>query len=171
MIITISGKPGSGKDTIGDLLGKEVELKVIKATLKKNARRKGINILEFEKKYAMKSNKYDLELDEWQKKHVKAKCILVSMLSAYNIPDANLKVWLHCPLKERARRISKRDNILLSKAMKYVKERDKVFKTRISKLYGVDFGNQRFYDINIDTSKNNPKQIIGIILKRLKEVS
>ena len=171
MIITISGKPGSGKDTIGDFLGKELRLKVIKATLKKNARKKGINILEFEKKYAMKSKKYDLELDKWQKKHVKGKCILVSMLSAYNIPNADLKVWLHCPLRERSRRISKRDSIPLSKATKYVKERDEVFKNRISKLYEVYFGNPKFYDIGIDTSKNNPRQVIGIILKRLKEVN
>lgn len=171
MIITVSGRPGSGKDTIGDLLGKELGLKVVKATLKKNAKRKGVNILEFEKKYAMKSKSYDLELDEWQKKHVKRNCILVSMLSAYNIPNAGLKVWLHCPLKERARRISKRDDIPMDKSMKYVKERDEVFKNRISKLYDIDFGNPKFYDINIDTSKNNSRQVIEIILKRLKEVS
>lgn len=173
MIITISGKPGSGKDTIGNLLGKKLGLKVIKASLKKDAKKKGMDILDFEKKYAIKFKEYDIKLDAWQKKKVEKdgeNCVLISMLSAYNIPHADLKIWLNCPLRERARRISKRDKIPLKRALEYVKERDMVFKNRIRKLYKIDFWDSKFYDLSIDTSKNNPKEVIGTILKRLKEV-
>lgn len=170
MIITISGSAGSGKDTIGELLAKKLNLKVIKSTMKKYAEKKGIDILEFEKKYAQYTKEYDKKVDEWQRKEVvKGDCVLISMLSAYNAPNADLKIWLYCPEKERAKRIAKRDNIPKEKALDYVRERDKIFRDRIKKIYGVDFWDPSLYDLRINTEKNNPKEVVEIILKEVEK--
>ena len=97
VIITISGNAASGKDTVAELLAKKLKLKLIRASLRVFARKKGIDILDFEKTFTSNSNYWDKKLDEWQKEEVKkaGECILVSYLGAYHIPRANLKVWLY----------------------------------------------------------------------------
>lgn len=170
MIITISGSAGSGKNTIGDLLGKKLNLRIITSTMKSYAREKGISMLEFERMYAQNTEEYDKKMDEWQKKEAsKGDCILISMLAAYNVPSANLKVWLHCSEKERAQRIAKRDNIPEEKALDYVKERDKVFRERIKRIYGIDFWDPSLYNIIVDTEKNSPEEAVRIILKEVEK--
>jgi len=170
MIITISGKAGSGKDTIGKLLSKKLGFKMIKGTMKTYAKRMGIDILEFEMKYAEKSDEWDKKLDEWQKKVIKKykDCILVSMLSAYNIPNADFKIFLTASVKARANRISKRDKIPKKNAVDYVKKRDRVTRNRIKRIYGIDFWDKKFYDMVIDTSKLEPEKIVSKILEKLK---
>lgn len=171
MVITISGNAGSGKDTIGDLLGKKLGLKVIKATMKTFAREKGIDILEFDKEIVKEAEYWDRKLDEWQKKKVKevGDCILVSMLGAYNIPQADLKVWLGGKEKVRAERIAKRDETPKEKALRYLKERDEVTRQRWKTLYKIDFWEPKFYDLRIDTSNLTPEEIVAKIIKKLNE--
>jgi len=170
MIITISGSAGSGKDTTGELLAKKLKLRLIQATLRMYAKKKGIDILGFEKQYAANNEHYDREIDQWQiEEATKGNCVLVSWLSAYNIPGANLKIWLQCSVEERAKRVAKRDKIPSKKALAYVKERDKIFRDRIKKTYGVDFWDPSLYDFTVDTEKNTPKKVVEIILKEVEK--
>lgn len=168
MIITISGNAGSGKDTTGDLVGKKLGLRVVKATLKTYAAREKLDILGFEK--AGNVEKYDRELDAWQREEAKrGGCVLVSMLSAYNAPHADIRVWLHAPLDVRAGRIAKRDSIPLAKARKYVAERDGTFRKRIKKLYGFDWWGQDLYDLAINTGKWQSEEVANIIISAIKK--
>lgn len=172
MIITISGNAGSGKDTIGSLLGEKLGLKVLKGTMKTFAREKGIDILEFEREIAKDETGYwDKELDAWQKEEVKktGDCILVSMLGAYNIPEADLKVWLGGREKVRALRIAKRDKADKNQALGYLQERDRVFRERMKRVYKIDFWDPKFYDLCIDTSDLTPEEIVDKIIKKLNE--
>lgn len=171
MVITISGNAGSGKDTIAELLAKKLKLKLIRGTMKSFAQEKGIDILDFEKKFAENSDDWDRKLDDWQKESVKkAKdCILVSMLAAYNIPSADLKVWLDAKERVRAKRIGKRDKIPSNEALFYLKERDRVTRERWKTLYKIDFWDPKFYDLRIDTSELTPEEIVKRIVRRLNE--
>lgn len=168
MIIAVSGNAGSGKDTTGDLLGKKLGLRVVKATLKSYAREKKLDILDFEE--ALKSDRYDRELDAWQREEVaKGDCVLVSMLSAYNAPKADLRVWLHAPLETRAGRIAKRDNVPIAKAIEYVSGRDRTFRARIKKIYGFDWWSQDLYDLAINTGRWQSEDVANIIINSLKK--
>ncbi|MCD6403529.1 MAG: cytidylate kinase family protein [Candidatus Aenigmarchaeota archaeon] len=172
--ITISGKACAGKDTTSNILGKKLEkygFKVIKATLKTFAKEKGLDILEFEKIYAENSEEWDRKLDEWQREVVKKykNCILVSMLAAYNVPDAELKVFLTASEAERAKRAMKRDGIPKEKALEYIRERDRVFRKRIRRIYGIDPWDPKLYDVIIDNTNMTPEETVEKIMFELKE--
>ena len=172
MIITISGKPAAGKDTTADLLAKKLKgFKLIKATLREFAKRFGVDVIKFEKDFASKDYTWDKKLDEWQKEEVRKypNVILVSWLSAINVPDADLKIFITAEFEERVRRLAKREGISIEKAREYLKERDRITRERIKKIYGVDIWDKKFYDVVIDTTNMEPPEVVRIILREMKE--
>jgi len=170
VVITISGKYGTGKDTIGELLSKRIDFKLIKATMRRFAKERGLDILEFEKLYTKNSDEWDRKLDEWQRNVVKKEenSILVSHLSAYVVPDADLKIFLTASDEIRFERISKRDKIDSRKVEEYVRERESVFRKRVKRVYGIDYWSPKWYDLIVDTSNLSPEQIVDIIIEKLK---
>lgn len=172
MIITISGVAVSGKDTIGNLLGEKLKLPVVKGTLKDYAKERGyeLDILEFERDYA--SEEMDNELDNWQKrqvkKHKKKGCILISMMSACNIPKADLKVWLYAPAGERAKRAAKRDGIPKGRALSYINDRDEEFRKRMKRTYKVDWWDPALYDLVVNTGNWRVEDTVGVIMEAAK---
>ncbi len=168
MIIGISGPAGSGKDTIGAILGKKLHLRVVKASLKAHAKHAKMNMLDFDKKY-LKHTAFDTELDNYQKNEIKkGNLVLISRLSAYWAKNADLNIYLDAPIEARADRLVKRDNIPKAKAMKYVKTRDELTKKRMKILYNYDYTDPHHYDLKINTAKYTPEQCVNIILKELK---
>ena len=167
MRITISGLSCSGKDTVGELVAKHLGLKPIKVTMKEIS--KGKDILEFEKE--LDTDKFDREIDEYQKELGKKEdnFVLISRLSAINVPHADLKIWLYAPEEIRARRISKRDNIPEEKALEYIRERDKTTIERIYKIYGIRFDDLNHYDLAINTGKYSPEDCVKIIKSAVRK--
>lgn len=166
----MAGQAGSGKDTVSDLLGRKLGLRVIKATMKTLARERGIDVLAFEKKLGS-SAACDRTLDALERNQAQGgNCVVVSMLSAHNIPHANLKIWLFASEKERSRRIAKRDGIPASKALAYVRSRDKTTRERWKKVYGVDAWNPLLYDVCINTDKLLPNETVKVVLTYLKNM-
>ena len=166
MIIAISGKTASGKDTVAKLLSKKTGFKLLSFSFKDFLKEKySKEVLEFERRLDLN---FDKEFDSWVKKEVlkykDQNLIVVSRLSAINLLDiADLKIFLYASDDERAKRLAKRENLSLKEAKKLLEERDKVFEERIKKVYGIKYDDPIHYDIIINTTDKDPKEVVDII--------
>ena len=166
MIIAISGKTASGKDTVAKLLSKKTGFKLLSFSFKDFLKEKySKEVLEFERRLDLN---FDKEFDSWVKKEVlkykDQNLIVVSRLSAINLQDiADLKIFLYASDDERAKRLAKRENLSLKEAKKLLEERDKVFEERIKKVYGIKYDDPIYYDIIINTTDKDPNEVVDII--------
>ncbi|PLW80108.1 hypothetical protein C0585_04300 [Candidatus Woesearchaeota archaeon] len=177
MIITISGKAGSGKSTIA----KEVAKKLgythhsMGDLQRELAKELGVTIEklgELEKE----DRKYDDMIDDKQKQIGKRdNAVVDSRLGALFIPPA-FKVFLEVDINEAVkRRISqeKRDEEEFEseeEAKKSMINREKVNRTRFLDLYGFDFLDMKKYNLVIDTTNLDINQIIEKILDKIKDI-
>ena len=178
MIITISGKPGSGKSTVAKELAKKLNLKYysIGDLMGRIALEKKISLLQLSK-IAEHDESIDKELDQKQIQLGKTKdnFVIDSRLGFYFIPNS-IKVFLDVSLEEGAKRIFKtkradeKENISLNDTIKNIKKRIKSEKKRYKKYYGIDHYDKKNYDIIIDTTKRDVKQVVRIILDKIRKL-
>jgi len=180
MRITISGKAGSGKSTVAKLLSEKLKLNhySIGDLMRAIAAEKGISLLEINK-IAEKDRFIDFELDNKLKELGKSKdnFVVDGRLTAFFIPNADIKVFLEADDKVRAERILK-DNRKQEKGKSLkdvvinIRKREESEKKRYKKYYGVDYTKKKLYNFVIDTTKLNPNEvvekIIGIVRTKQK---
>lgn len=177
MIITISGMPGAGKTTLAKYLAKTYKLKhvYVGRLMREMAKKKELSLIELSK-LAEKSDEVDKELDEMQlemKKKYKDNIVFDSRIGFYFFPES-IKILLIADPKVAARRIVKTkrkeeqaDSI--SEAIKQIKRRMKSERKRYKRLYGIDIDRIENYDIVMDTTNLNIKQMCDIA-KRLVDM-
>ncbi len=173
MIVTISGKAGSGKSTVAKLLSDKLKLRhySIGDLMRAMASDKGIGLMELNK-LAEKDNSIDLELDKRLKEIGKTKdnFVVDGRLAAFFIPNAQVRVFLDTNDKVRAERILKdkreheqsRD---LNEMVKKIQEREKSEKKRYQQYYSVDYLDKKLYNLFIDTTELNPNDVVEKIVK------
>ena len=172
MIITISGKAGSGKSTVARELAKQLKLKhySIGDLMRQMAKDRNISLLELGKA-AEKDKSIDKELDERQIKLGKEEnnFVIDGRLTAYFIPNADIKIFLECEDRIRAERIlkderkdekSKDINGVISK----IRERESSERKRYKQYYGIDYYDEEMYNLFIDTTKLSVKEVAGRIM-------
>ncbi|HLG23734.1 MAG TPA: cytidylate kinase family protein [Candidatus Nanoarchaeia archaeon] len=171
MIITVSGKAGSGKSTIAKILAKKLKLRhySIGDLMREMAKEKKITLLELNK-IAEKDESIDFELDEKLKELGKKSdnFIVDGRLTAFFIPNADLRIFLDADDKTRATRILKNKrkdekNLNLADTMKNIQKREESEKIRYLRYYGADYTDKKLYNKIIDTSKLAPEQIVRLI--------
>ncbi|MEM4648118.1 MAG: cytidylate kinase family protein [Candidatus Pacearchaeota archaeon] len=179
MIITINGTPGSGKTTIAKAIAKKYKLKFYSiGEIRRNiARFFGLTIDEFNKigeKYVFT----DSIVDNMIKICIKDNAVIDGRLAWYFF-NKSIKILVLCDKKIAAKRIfkevkknkrkSEKKYKNIKEIMKEIDERIKSDNKRYKKYYGIknifDFKN---YDIIIDTSHLEKKEMIDIMLKILK---
>jgi len=203
MIITISGAPGAGDTTAADMLGKELNYEVIKVgeIYKELAKDKDLEpdqLWEKQEKNPEKLEEFHKELDQKQKKLAKEKenVVINGKLSAYHVPNADLKILLTADLKERAKRILMRKKIgrkeyaekvdekkaredekkelnqeKLEKQMEKIRKREEKEKKHWGEIYGYKYlENREKYDQIIDTTQKRPSEVVQKIKERIKQV-
>jgi len=128
--------------------------------------------LEVWKKYGKNKRFHEKFFDKVQiEKAEKGNIVICGKLSIFMLKDlADYKIWIHVPLKIRARRTAKRDKIPLKKAIKEIKEREKIERETWKKIYGFDYFDQK-YSANfiLDNSKLSLKQVVNKILEFIEK--
>lgn len=175
MIITMSGKAGSGKGTVSKLLAEKLDYKYISiGNMKRElATTMGITISEFNALWELPENKekFDLKYEEFQKKlDVNSDVILDSRLGFYCQPKA-FKVYLDVSDQEAAKRIfGDRERLgdaynSLQAVQEATEKRNQNDIHRYKELYGIDLSDKANFDLVVDTDGKFPQQVSEEIIK------
>lgn len=176
MIVTISGKAGSGKSTVARLLAHKLGVNhySIGDLMRAMAMEKGITLLELNNLAEMDKS-IDFELDNKLKELGKKKenFVVDGRLTAFFIPHADVKVFLDADDKVRAERILKdkrqqEKNKDLGEAIDNIKRREESEKRRYQTYYGIDYFDKKLYNYVIDTTQLTPEQVVGQVVKFVK---
>ena len=179
MIITISGKAGSGKSTIAKMLSKKLKLRhySVGDVMRKMYYEKEITLLELNK-LAEKDKAIDLELDSRLKKLGKTEdnFVIDGRLTAFFIPHANARIFLDADDKVRAQRILKdkrhhEKSESLKEMLSSIETREKSEKKRYKKYYNVSYTDRKLYNCIIDTTKLSPNRVVERIIKFIRKKS
>ncbi len=165
MIVTVSGPIGSGKTTVARAIASRFKLCHISAgeVFRALAKERGMTLAEFSK-YAEEHHEVDRLVDERQVELAKrGNAVVDGRLTAWLLPEAEIKIWLKAPLEVRAERVAKREGISYEQALKETKLREKSEAKRYREIYGIDLHDLSPYDIVLNTSLYEAEDVIEII--------
>lgn len=167
VVIALSGSAGSGKTTIGKIIAEHFNLRFISigSLFRELAMKHGLSLEEFHL-IAEKDPKYDKQVDELAIREARKGNILIEgHLSCWILSNiADLKIYLHASLEERARRVSERDRISYEEAMEKIKKREESNKKRYKEIYGIDISDLSVMDFLINTSKFKKEEVAKILI-------
>jgi CMP/dCMP kinase len=177
MIITITGKPGSGKSTVAKVIAKKLNYSFFSTGDFRGevAQKHGLTIDELNE-IGKKEFWTDKKVDDKVKLIGKTKdnFIIDTWLGFYFIPHA-IKIFLDVDLNIAAKRIfidqrkdeEKKETVNQVKEM--LEKRLKETQDRFKKYYKVDFLDKKHYDKIINTTNLSKYQIINKILEFVKK--
>lgn len=168
-IITISGRPGSGKSSTAQQLSKLLGYNLFYsgAVVREIAKRRGLTIGQLNK-IAEKDETIDHEIDkEIMKYDDEDQYIVDARLGFHWIPDS-FKVFLYLDMDVAAARIfhdidsrmkSAEYAIDVGEVENGIRERMESERKRYEKLYGINPYHPSHFDLVIDTAQNNPMSV------------
>ena len=168
-VITISGDPGSGTTTIGQLLSKELNIKMVYvgAIFRELAGLYDMTLSEFGK-YAENNPDIDHELDTRQVEIAKkGNVILEGRLSGWMMKKSKIrafKVLLTADLDTRVSRVMGRENKSFEQVKEEILKREACEHERYTDFYDANYQDQSYYDLIIDTSELTPDEIVKKII-------
>jgi cytidylate kinase len=172
-VITVSGKPGSGKSTVAELLHKKIGISYVYSGMifRETAKKYKMSLEDFGK-FCEKNSRIDKELDKKQIKILKkGDVILEGRLAgwlAYRNNINSFKVFINANLNTRVNRIINRESGDLEKRKKEIIERERSESARYKKYYDIDIDDISIYDLVIDSVNKTPEEIVNIILEKLE---
>lgn len=177
--ITISGKPGSGKTTIGKILAKKLNLKFysIGDLRGQIAQKKGLTIDQLNE-IGIRESWTDKEVDDFQKEFGKKEdnFVVDGRLSWKFIPDS-IKIFLDVKKEVGAKRIFNDNRADEFKGqdwkdqMQKINERITSDKKRYMKHYGINFEDKYNYNIALDTSNLNKEEVVDELIAKIEKIN
>jgi CMP/dCMP kinase len=142
MRITVSGLPGSGTTSLARHISKTHQYHLISAgeVFRQMAEERSMDLAEFGN-LAEKDPCFDRIIDEKQKEISREyeNIVIEGRLSAWFVPDADLRIWLFAPLETRVMRIQVRDDCGdIETATRLTKEREASEAARYRTYYNID---------------------------------
>lgn len=177
MIVTISGRPGSGKSVVAQRVASELEFEHVSAGdfMREMAEERGLTILELSRR-ALTDDDIDRAIDERTVRFAQERddFVLDARLGWHFIPDS-FKVFLEVSLDEAARRIygagrgSERENMDLASTRDAIRSRTATEHERYLTYYGLDYTEHDQYDLVVDTSELTVDEVVSIIIDGINE--
>lgn len=182
-IITIAGKPGSGKSSTSDLVAQKLGFKRFSSGdfMRKIALEMGISLNELGQQAEQDDGIIDGKIDaEVKKVGGNEKITVDSRLAFHWIPES-FKVYLDLPAeiaKERIWENLKKNKLRMEsehagsaqEVYQKITERLASERKRYKKLYGIeDHTDKNNFDLVIDTDKNNLTEVAEIIVEQYKK--
>jgi cytidylate kinase len=172
LTIVISGPPGSGSTSTSLTLAKKLGLKCFSPgdLFKSYSKQRENRALDIWNVYGMKKQ-FHYDLDEYQKeKAKKGNIVICGKLSILILKDiADFKVWIESPLQVRAKRIAKREDISMIKAIDLVKKREEIERRTWKRIYDFDyFDSKNLADLVIDNSNKSVEEVVKEITESMK---
>ena len=160
MIITISGRPGSGKSAVAIRVAGELGIRHISAGdfMREMAAERGVSILELSRS-AEGDEAIDHEIDARTTRFADrgGDFVMDARLGWYFIPDS-VKVFLDVRPEIAAGRIygagrgAEHENVDLETTMRAIETRTMSESARYEEYYGIDYLDSDHYDLVVDTS-------------------
>jgi cytidylate kinase len=164
--IAISSQSGCGNTTATHNVGETLGLKVVNYTFRDLGDDLGIKFDEIHAR-AGETKIFDYLTDLVQiRASLQPKVVVGSRLAAWLVA-ADLRVWLHASLEERAKRIFRREPAKYPsyEAVLYsTLKRDEQNRKRYLQLYGIDINDRSDFDIIINTEKLTAEQVSSLIV-------
>lgn len=182
--VVISGSAAVGKTTLAHALAKEFGFKLYNGgdILKEIARQEGYVISgndwwdSDEAIGFMKERKrnpvFDKQVDEKLINIAKKGSVIITSHTLPWLATESITFWLSASQEKRSERMSQRDKITVTDALRIVKMRDRENKKIYKKIYGSDFGDSlEVFDFMINTEILTLDSVVYLckeIIKRMK---
>ena len=182
--VVISGSAAVGKTTLAHALAKEFGFKLYNGgdILKEIARQQGhvisgndwwdsdeaIGFMKERKKNPV----FDKQVDEKLMNIAKKGSVIITSHTLPWLATESITFWLSASQEKRSERMSQRDKITVTDALRIVKMRDRENKKIYKKIYGSDFGDSlEVFDFMINTEILSLDSLVYLckeIIKRMK---
>jgi CMP/dCMP kinase len=177
LIITIAGNAGSGKSTVAKEVAKKLKYNHYSSgdAMRSIAKQRAITILELNK-LGEKDPSIDHEVDGWVDTLGKTEnnFVIDSRLAFHFIPHS-FKVFLTGDFEVRMDRIFKEgkrvseEHKTVEDLKEFMQEREASEMKRYKKLYHLNYYEEKNYDLVVDTTEMNVKEVVKEILVKVRE--
>lgn len=181
--IIISGMPAVGKTTLARAVWDEFNLQYYSGgdALKELAEEKGYKVGDedwWDTKEGLaflaerkRNPKFDREVDAKLIRKLRQGGVVVTSYPLPWIFEDALKMWLKASAENRARRMSKRDNLPYEESLRVIKKRDKENAALYKRLYGIKFGEDlSVFDFVISTDRLPSEKVREIVLTIVRQL-
>lgn len=175
MIVTISGRPGSGKSAVAVRVAQALGLRHVSAGdfMRQMAAERGMSILEFSRS-AEDRESIDREIDARTVQLAKESddFVMDARLGWHFVPES-FKVFLEVTPEVAAQRIyeaqrgSEKENVSLEGTRRAIELRTDSERKRYLKYYGLDYADHSQYDLVVETSDLTVDEVVQEILDRV----
>ncbi len=179
MLISITGRLGSGKSTICNMLKEKYGYQIYStgAVQREYARSLGISTLELNQRMKEHPN-LDAEIDNTVTRISLERCdedLIFDSRMAWHFAKNTFKIFLTIEPCEAARRVMANQRgdeehyADESEACEKLVERSRVERERFMNIYGVDYYDYNNFDLVIDTTQKTPEEILNIIIDSISD--
>jgi CMP/dCMP kinase len=176
VIVTISGRPGSGKSAVAQSVANALQIRHVSAGdfMREMAAERDLTILELSRS-AENAEEIDREIDDRTVRLATESddFVMDARLGWHFIPHS-FKVFLEVRPEVAAERIygaqrgAEHENISLEDTKRAIQSRTESEKARYMTYYDLDYADHSQYDLVIDTSEKTIDEVVAIVLDRIE---